>query len=94
MGYDEQSARKALVATKNAGIELAMDFCANNPKESPTNLMENSEESKKKKKKPRFIPLELQKLFTKMKLEDRLAISTEGIPSVWLSFREFYQNFM
>jgi hypothetical protein len=78
MGFSEFGSRKALIATKNIGLDQAMDWYANNPNEQEPSPSELAEEKKKKKRKPRLIPLELQSLFTKMMYLNRLAISTEG----------------
>lgn len=85
IGFSEFGSRKALIATKNAGLGEAMDWYSNNPNEQEPSPSELAEEKKKKKRKPRLIPLELQSLFTKMMHLNRLAISTEGKSdrSVW-----------
>lgn len=85
MGIHEIGARKALVATKNGTYDLIFDFIEKNEHNSdfnlppPTKAVDNSVVTLKKKRKPRYIPLELQYLFTQLKLVDRLAVSTKEL---------------
>lgn len=75
-GLNEHAIRKALVATRNAGMDQALDYIKqheNDPGFSEPPVVE------KRKRKPRYIPLELQRLFVQMQELDQRAISTEGI---------------
>ena len=84
MGVNEISARNALVATKNGAYDLIFDFIEKNENNRDFNLSQQTKQVDtgtsilKKKRKPRYIPLELQYLFTQLKLVDRLAVSTSG----------------
>jgi hypothetical protein len=81
MGLAENVARKALIAVKNAGIMEAFDYVESHPEISTAVAESNSEkeEGKKKKRKPRLIPLELQRLFAQMQLLNQKTLSTEGM---------------
>ena len=91
MGLAENVARKALVAVKNVGIMEAFDYVESHPEISTVTAAESNsekEEGKKKKRKPRLIPLELQRLFSQMQLLNQKTLSTEGmfVFSVTFSF--------
>lgn len=78
-GIDEEIARRALIIVKNAGIMEAMDYIDQHENELRALTSKSlAEDSKKKKKKPRLIPLELQRLFTQMQLLNRRSLSTQG----------------
>jgi ribosomal protein L7/L12 len=78
-GIEEEIARRALIIVKNAGIIEAMDYIDQHENELRTQISKSTaEDSKKKKKKPRLIPLELQRLFTQMQLLNRRSLSTQG----------------
>lgn len=79
-GVTEPIARQALELTKNSSIEDALDMV-----QKLNADLEFNETRKRRISKPRYIPLELQKLFAKMKLLDQDSISTEGCISL-LSF--------
>ena len=74
---NEIGSRKALVATKNIGIDEARSYYEQNESDPLFNIA--TDEVKKKKRKPRYIPIELQKLFTNLQLLNEKSISTEGI---------------
>ena len=78
LGFNEIGSRKALIATKNASIDAAYEYYLNH--ESDPNFTKDSveETQRKKRKKPRYIPLELQYLFTKLDALDERDITTEG----------------
>ena len=78
MGLSEIGSRKSLTATKNVGFNQAFDYYWQNESDPAFNAPAKLEEGKKKKKKPRFIPIELQKLFTNLQLLNEKSISTEG----------------
>jgi hypothetical protein len=75
MGIERLTAVAVLQATKNAGVDEAFEYInkrGNNiPKTGP-------EKSKKSTSKPRFVPLELQRLFSELQLIDAVAVSTQG----------------
>lgn len=73
MGVEEATARYALIKTKNKGIEEAFE-CIMELGDKPPPVSE----SPKKKKKPRYVPLELQRLFSELQLINKATISTEG----------------
>lgn len=79
MGFNEYAAQKALIETKNAGFEQAVEYCMEHQDDpsmqQPTAVDDGA---KRKKKKPRYIPLELQRLFTQLQELNQRAISTEG----------------
>jgi Ubiquitin carboxyl-terminal hydrolase len=78
-GIEEEIARRALIIVKNAGIMEAMDYIEQHENELRAQISKSlAEDSKKKKKKPRLIPLELQRLFTQMQLLNRRSLSTQG----------------
>lgn len=78
-GIDEDIAKKALIAVKNAGVMEAMDYIEGHEKELKAQGQKaNADDAKKKKKKPRLIPLELQRLFTQMQLSKKKSLSTQG----------------
>ena len=82
MGFGETMARRALVASKNV-IDEAMEVCFQQQDAEPEPDPQTVKDDKKKKlKRPRLIPLELQRLFTSMKLLNQKAISTEGLHTV------------
>lgn len=76
MGFNENGSKKACVATKNAGFEEAMEWIFQHS-EDPGFEDPSEHEKRAKKKKPRLIPLELQRLFTQLQLLDCSAISTQ-----------------
>lgn len=79
-GVPENRAKRALVATKNSGMDDVFAYMEQHENDPDIDKpLPETVQSKKKKKKPRLIPLELQNLFTKLKFIDCKAISTEGI---------------
>jgi Ni,Fe-hydrogenase III component G len=81
LGFNEIGSRKSLIATKNEGFNQAMEYYlqyVNDPLFNVTVNTDTSEETKKKKKKPRVIPIELQRLFTNLQFLDQKSISTQG----------------
>eukprot|EP01038_Epipyxis_sp_PR26KG_P009755 gene9755-13124_t len=78
MGILENHAKKALIATKNAALDVVFDYIdrhENDPEfNQPIVIVD-----RKKKRKPRYIPLELQRLFAQLSMIDRLAISTQDL---------------
>lgn len=78
-GIDDEIGKKALIAIKNSGVMEAMDYIDQHEKELKAQIATApSEDVKKKKKKPRLIPLELQRLFTQMQLSNKKSLSTQG----------------
>ena len=73
MGIEDYKAKKSLSATRSEGIEQALDYLEKTEIPPPT-----TKDSKSSKLKPRYIPLELQRLFSELQLLDKIAISTEG----------------
>ncbi len=67
MGMSEIASKRSLIATKNKSLEEAMEYYYQNIQDPAFNAeVVSAEEVKKKKKKPRLIPLELQRLFTQV----------------------------
>ena len=77
-GMEDNMSKRALVAVKNAGVMEAMDYIDHHEKELRAQIALAPIEDKKKKKKPRLIPLELQRLFTQMQLLNKRSLSTQG----------------
>ena len=80
MGIPEYQARRALIGTKNGGLDQAFGYIEEHENDPEFNKpTENSNEANtKKQKKPRQIPLEIQRLFTQLQLINRCEISTDG----------------
>ena len=79
MGMDEHGSRKSLVATNNRGIEDAVEYYTSHENDPGFKVPPAGEKDKKKKRKPRVIPLELQRLFTNMQVLQKQALSTEDL---------------
>ena len=78
-GMDENISKRALIAIKNAGVMEAMDYIDQHEQELKILIATTPiEDAKKKKKKPRLIPLELQRLFTQMQQLNKRSVSTQG----------------
>lgn len=78
-GVEDNMSKRALIAVKNAGVMEAMDHIDQHEKELRAQIASAPvEDLKKKKKKPRLIPLELQRLFTQMQLINKRSLSTQG----------------
>ena len=75
MGFIEYKVRKALLATNNGELEQLFQYIVeheNDPEfNQPISIL-------KKKKKPKYIPLELQNLFTQLYSINKFAVSTQG----------------
>lgn len=82
MGIPEHHAVRALQGTKNGSLDEVFNYIEaheNDPEfNKPLVDPNDANEGKKKRKKPRFIPIELQRLFSQLQLSDRLAVSTDG----------------
>ena len=82
MGIPDHHAHRALVGTKNGSLDEVFNYIEaneNNPEfNQPLQDPNDTADGKKKRKKPRFIPIELQRLFSQLQLSDRLAVSTDG----------------
>lgn len=78
-GFEEAIGKLALVAVKNIGITEAFEYIEKNGEALKAEVTASTEEAKKKKKKPRLIPLELQRLFTQMQQLDRRSLSTQEL---------------
>ena len=80
-GIHELVAKRALIVNKNQ-FDLALDYAFTHAEVTEEDLKQQAAESqsakKKSNKKIRWIPLELQRLFTKMKYLQCKSISTEG----------------
>lgn len=82
MGIPEHQARRALVGTKNGNLDSVfayIDAHESDPEFNKPPEPEPEENGKRKKKRPRLIPLELQRLFTQLKMVDQHAVSTHGM---------------
>lgn len=73
-GFNEHGCRKALIATKNGGIDQAFEYLGLHENDPGF----NDPPTMPKRRRPRYIPLELQRLFAQMQSLDQRAISTEG----------------
>lgn len=78
MGFSEHGGRRSLIATKN-NLGDAVDFFGRNCDTPGFN--DPPPDDVKKKKKPRLIPLELQRLFAQMQLLDCQTVSTQELTS-------------
>jgi hypothetical protein len=78
-GCEEAIGKLALVAVKNIGTMEAFDYIEKNGEALKAEVTASTEEAKKKKKKPRLIPLELQRLFTQMQQLNRRSLSTQEL---------------
>lgn len=79
MGVDELKAKYCLIQTKNKGFDDALDFMDRlSEKIDIKSEMNKLTAASKKKKKPKYIPLELQRLFTELQLINRETVSTQG----------------
>lgn len=81
MGIPEHHARKALMGTKNGSLDAVFSYIEAHESDPEFNMvpeLEAEDGGKKKRKKPRQIPLEIQRLFTQLKLIDQNAVSTHG----------------
>jgi hypothetical protein len=80
MGVEDAVARRALIGVKNAGVMEALDYIEAHPEITTLTAESSTGEAagKAKKKKPRLIPLELQRLYAQMQLLNRKTLSTEG----------------
>jgi uncharacterized UBP type Zn finger protein len=82
MGIAENHARKALEKTSNGTIDQIFEYIEKHENDVEFNKplpSVSNDINKKKKKKPRYIPLELQKLFSQLQLIDTQAVSTQGL---------------
>ena len=78
-GVEDEVARNGLISVKNSGVMEAFEYIGSHQEELKTIVNSTVNDSKKRKKvKPRLIPLELQKLFTRLQLIDQKSISTQG----------------
>lgn len=82
MGIPEHHAVRALLGTKNGSLDEVFNYIEaheNDPEfNKPLSDPNDTNDNKKKRKKPRFIPIELQRLFSQLQRSDRLAVSTDG----------------
>jgi hypothetical protein len=102
MGVDESTAKFVLIQTKNKGVEEALDYLdrlGEREVQAELNKYQASINSAntKKKRKPKYIPLELQRLFSELQLINRCTVSTNGkLPSVnslsGLCFSHMFSN--
>jgi hypothetical protein len=87
MGVDDIKAKYCLIQTKNKGIEAALDYMdrLSDKIDVQTELNKltatSSGKEKAKKKKPKYIPLELQRLFSELQLINRDTVSTQDLTS-------------
>eukprot|EP01032_Pedospumella_encystans_P025073 gene25073-28345_t len=83
MGIPEHHAVRALQGTKNGSLDEVFNYIEAHENDAEFNkpLVDPNDpnEGKKKRKKPRFIPIELQRLFSQLQLSDRLAVSTDEL---------------
>lgn len=91
MGFEENGARRSLLATKGV-LDAALNYYLEHSEDAgfldPPSKAKSSEKAStasaqaaKKKKKPRLIPLELQRLFTQLEHLDIDAQSTTDLTS-------------
>ena len=79
MGFGEFGATKSLLSTGNDNFEAAFEYYLAHS-EDPGFLDDpNKDKKAPKKKKPRLIPLELQRLFTELKKLNAKAVSTASL---------------
>lgn len=78
MGIPEHHARRALIATKNGSLDEVFGYIEAHENDPEFDKPPEEDIKKNKKKKPRHIPLELQRLFTFLKLVNQEAVSTHG----------------
>ncbi len=79
MGVDEIKAKFCLVQTKNKGVDDAFDYLDRLSEKTDIQAEMNKLSAvSKKKRKPKYIPLELQRLFSELQLIDRETVSTQG----------------
>lgn len=83
MGVEEEVAKTALINTNNGGIEAAFVYIEEHPEITATKVETPAENSSintihRTKKRPRLIPLELQRLFSQLKMAEQESISTKG----------------
>ena len=75
MGVDEHKARKAIIATNNGTYDEVFQYIEQHNDDPEFNQVVTIH---KKKKKPRYIPLELQNLFTQLFSINKYSVSTQG----------------
>lgn len=75
MGFAEHKVRKALIATNNGELEQVFQYIDEHDNDPEFN---QAISVVKKKKKPKYIPLELQNLFSQLYLLNKLTVSTQG----------------
>jgi hypothetical protein len=81
MGIPEHHAKRALIATNNGSLDAVFAYIEAHEHDAEFNKPPEpgqEENGKKKRKRPRLIPLEMQKLFTQLKMIDQGAVSTHG----------------
>lgn len=91
MGFDEHGSRRALLAAKGGGVDGALNYYLEHSEDpgfldppAGTAAVASSAApivGGKKKRKPRLIPLELQRLFSQLQLLDVFAQSTTDLTS-------------
>lgn len=82
--FAEPLVRKALIATKNADANQVIEYIYSHQTDMEAEILAESQSAiqhdvKRKKKKPRLIPLELQRLFSQLQSIDQSTISTEDL---------------
>lgn len=87
MGLEEAKAKYALVKTKNKGIEDAFE-CILELGDNPVPAAVSAQQQARKKK-PRYVPLELQRLFSELQLIDMQSISTEDLTSKGFQWQSY-----
>jgi hypothetical protein len=86
MGVEELKAKYCLIQIKNKGIAEVLDYMdrLSNKVDIQAEMAKYQNSlnavATKKKKKPKYIPLELQRLFSELQLINRETVSTEGCP--------------
>ena len=77
MGFPDHKVRKALKATNNGEVEAVIQYIDDHEKDPEFN--QEVVQVPKKKKRPKYIPLELQNLFTQLYSINQFAVSTQSI---------------
>jgi hypothetical protein len=79
MGFEDKRVRCALVTAKN-DMERAFEIIDTISEKELQKYISQQQQATSTRKKPRYIPLELQRLFTELQCYDQISISTEGKP--------------
>ncbi|RYH28758.1 hypothetical protein EON65_11025 [archaeon] len=78
MDVDKEIASLALIRTNNAGIDQAFEYLVEHGDSLEEEVRKKTGKANNKVQKPRYIPLELQKLFSELYALNIQAVSTKG----------------